>query len=82
MPDIGYPNNLTPVILIIGGGISMFPWCKKWELAWVSEVFQRRGFGVLAWSSATENSYQKERIFSQQQDLAPGSRRERTLLAE
>jgi hypothetical protein len=43
----------------------MFPWCKKWELAWVSEVFQRRGFGVLAWSSATENSYQKERIFSQ-----------------
>lgn len=43
----------------------MFPCCKKWEPAWVFTVSHRAGFGVLAYGSATENSYQKERIFSQ-----------------
>jgi hypothetical protein len=65
LPDIGYPNNLIPVILLIGGGISMFPCCKKWEQDWLYRVSQRTGFGMLAYGSATENSYQKERIFSQ-----------------
>lgn len=50
----------------------MFQACKKWEQTWGSGAAPGSGLGVLAYGSATENSYQGELIFSQEQYPAPG----------